>query len=156
MLACTAGDSTPNMAPRSGLGLPSDAPIAAPHALLPAMPADCVTSPELAPVRTRRGPSTLPLPTAIQHARQTVGHAYGNVSSWFDAEPTDAAFVRLRDGRSVWMLGFAEPPPFRVGGIKIPNRTQTPTQWTAWVAFLDGRTGSFVLAMSCGGVTTPR
>lgn len=153
VLACTPETPTrPDVPPRAGLGLPSDPPIAASRALLPAMPADCGTAPELAAVRTRPGTSTLPLPTAIQHARQTVGHPAGNVGRWFDTEPTDATFVKLRNGRSVWMLGFAEPPPFRVGGVWSPTRTQ----WTAWIALLDGRTGSFVLAVSCGGVTTQR
>ena len=151
--ACTPGTPTrPDVRPPFELGLPDDPPIAAPRALLPAMPADCGTAPELAAVRTRPGPSTLPLPTAIEHARQTVGHPSGNVGRWFDRGPTDATFVRLRDGRTAWMLGFAEPPPFFVSAVKIPGRTQRPTRWTAWIALLDGLTGSFVLATTCGGV----
>jgi hypothetical protein len=158
-LAC-ASEATvvPDQAPPSAavrpssLDLPSDPPLAAPRPLLRAAPADCGASPELGARRTPPGPSTLPVATALERARQIPAgmHRAGDVARWFDKEPADATLVRLRDGRTVWLLGFNEPPPFRVGGVFVPGgRAST---WTAWAALLDDRTGDFVLAMTCGRV----
>jgi hypothetical protein len=133
-------------APAAGL-LPSDPPLGA-RPVLPAMPADCHSMPELAPTWTAPQASTVPVARVLDRARQNPDPVHGT-ARWFEKVPTDSTLVTLRDGRTMWMVGYSEPPPF-------PNfgRTGGGLKWTAWIALFDAKTGDFVTALSCGRVAT--
>lgn len=152
VLACSdrppdAAIDTPS--PVSGL-LPIDPPLAS-HPVLPAMPADCDSTPELAPTWKAPERSTVPIGTVLDRARQDPGGLRGN-ERWFEKAPTDTTLVTLRDGRAMWLIGYAEPPPFpQLGpGPMFGSRSR----WTAWIALFDAKTGDYVTALSCGRVAT--
>lgn len=152
VLACTAQmqpPSTTTTGSASGL-LPSDPPLAASRPVLPAMPADCHSSPELAPTWRAPQPSTVPIATVLERARQDAGGVRGT-GRWFEKVPADSTLVTLRDGRAMWMIGYAEPPPFPQFGPRPMFGRRS--QWTAWIALFDATTGDFVTALSCGGVS---
>ena len=128
--------------------LPSDPPLGASRAVLPSMPADCHSSPELAPTWRAPQASTIPIATVLERARQQPDAVRGT-GRWFEKAPTDSTLVTLRDGRAMWLIGYAEPPPFpQFGGVWLPIRYR----WTAWIALFDARTGDFVTALTCGRV----
>jgi hypothetical protein len=112
------------------------------------MPADCHSSPELAPTWRAPGASTVPVATVLERARQEPSGVRGT-PRWFDKEPTDSTLVTLRDGRAMWMIGYAEPPPFPQFGPG-PARFVPRPRWSAWIALFDARTGDYVTAMTCG------
>jgi hypothetical protein len=114
------------------------------------MPVDCHSSPELAPAWRAPQASTVSIATVLERARQEPGGGRGT-GRWFETVPTDATLVTLRDGRAMWMIGYAEPPPFPQFGPG-PRFGPRP-RWTAWIALFDATTGDFVTAMTCGGVS---
>lgn len=144
VMACTEQTpeaAMPTTSSAAGL-LPIDPPFVA-RPVLPKMPADCHSAPELAPTWTLPRASTVPVATVLERIRQDPGGVRGT-GRWFEKVPTDSTLVTIRDGRVMWMVGYDEPPPFpnfgRTGGAK----------WTSWIALFDARTGDYVTALSCG------
>jgi hypothetical protein len=152
--ACTAltqpSPTTTATGSVSGL-LPIDPPLEASRPVLPAMPADCHSSPDLAPTWRAPQASTVPIATVLERARQDSGGG-SRAGRWFEKAPTDLTLVTLRDGRAMWMIGYADPPPFPLFGPGPGFGMRS--RWTAWIALFDAKTGDFVTAFTCGRVPT--
>jgi hypothetical protein len=115
------------------------------------MPADCHSSPDLAPTWRAPQTSTVPIATVLERARRDSGGG-SRAGRWFEKAPADSTLVTLRDGRAMWMIGYAEPPPFPLFGPGPGFGMRS--RWTAWIALFDAKSGDFVTAFTCGRIPT--